>query len=288
LGRGVNLPNRIIRERILTSPTMSRLSSEAERHFWRMVVIADDHGCLECTPRALHGRAYSLYDSVTVADVERWSSELEAAKVIGRWCADGRQYCKVRRWDEHNSGYCVTDDGKPTRHRPKTPHPPENLFQCGISEKPCNTSNTNELSQPLPVLATLSQSLPIIHPNPDPNHDLLSNSLSTLNQVQSPNSYRATRADEERLLGYQVEVLNKCNGRQPGTDPPEGGTLRLIARHVTEPIVMAALARMQDERLNEQDPERARGLDLVRYYLGTVKSMCAEAGLETPIKWKGV
>lgn len=117
------MPNRIIKESILTSPTMANLSPAGERHFYRCLLRSDDWGCFECTPAVLSGTCYCHHKGAGPAAVERWTKELEAVGMIRRWEDNGRQFAVFTSFDHHNK-FGVTDNGKPTRHRPKTPTPP--------------------------------------------------------------------------------------------------------------------------------------------------------------------
>ena len=150
------MPNRIIKESILTSPTMAAMSAEVERHFYRLLLLSDDHGCLECTPAVVRGKCYSLH-SVTTFDVVLWNDELADLGVIHRWTENEREYLVFHSFDKFNSKYAVTDDGKPTRHRRKTPIPPSDIKLNGIS-------------QALPEEANTSLSLHNPNPNPKPKH----------------------------------------------------------------------------------------------------------------------
>lgn len=88
------------------------------------------------------------------------------------------------------------------------------------------------------------------------------------------------------LRDYQVEVVNKCTGRLALTDHPDAGLYYLFGLHVPEHIVMAALGVMQDARLRNRDSEQPTINNLSAYYTATVRSMCADAGVETPINWR--
>jgi len=107
-------------------------------------LCADDYGCFEATPAVIKGRCYAL-QRTTENQVIKWHGELEAAGVLNFWEAEGRTFGIFINFDKHNSRYCVTEDGKPTRHRRRTPEPPGEFF------------------------ATFCQDLP--NPNPNPKHN---------------------------------------------------------------------------------------------------------------------
>ncbi len=150
------MPNRIIKESILTSPTINRLSAQAERHFYRLLLLSDDHGCLEATPLVVRGRCYGLQPRITAKVVKGWQKELEEVGILRFWPDDERIFGVFCSFDKHNSKYSLTDDGKPTRHRRKTPEPPKQLLD-------------NDLENYEPVFATLCQPLPNPKHKPNPN-----------------------------------------------------------------------------------------------------------------------
>jgi hypothetical protein len=99
----------------------------------------------------------------------------------------------------------------------------------------------------------------------------------------TPNNAEKRRAF--RLRNYQVEVINKCTGRQAAAENPDQALYYLIGLHVPEPIIMSALESVQDARLRNRDPQQPTINNLAAYYVATVKSKCAENGIETPIRW---
>jgi hypothetical protein len=150
------MPNRIIKESINSSKNMNRLSAEAERHFYRLLLLSDDHGCFEATPEVVRGKCYMWQlDQVSIDHITAWQNELGEKGILGFWEDDGRIFGNFLTFDKHNTKYSVTEDGKSTRHRRKTPAPPANLAN---------------LCQLLPTFANdvnSSQSLP----NPNPTHN---------------------------------------------------------------------------------------------------------------------
>jgi hypothetical protein len=125
------VPSRIIKESILTSPTMAQLSPAGERHFYRCLLRSDDWGCFECTPGVLAGVCYPLVRGGTPKKVGRWNDELETAGIIKRWQENGRQFAVLTSFDNHNR-YGVDKNGKQTKHRRKTPEPPKGLIDNGL------------------------------------------------------------------------------------------------------------------------------------------------------------
>ena len=110
------MPNRIIKESIWTSPNFNELSVYADRHFYRILMLADDYGCFESTPAIVRGKCYPLQESIRRGDVEKWQNELRDKNIIQSWIADGHEYSMFVTFDKHND--------LNEQHTPLTPCPP--------------------------------------------------------------------------------------------------------------------------------------------------------------------
>ncbi len=114
------MPNRLIKESIWTSPNLNKLSGMAERHFYRILVYPDDHGCYEATPGVLLGRCYPLkLKEVSEEDVVLWQGELEEAGLILRWNVNGRDFAAIKSWKKHQRIRSI--------HNRRTPPPPKEI-----------------------------------------------------------------------------------------------------------------------------------------------------------------
>ncbi len=69
----------------LNGRRINSVSMEAEATFWRLHMLADDFGNLIASPRLLCAAAFPRRESVTEADVIRWSDELLSAGLIDRY-----------------------------------------------------------------------------------------------------------------------------------------------------------------------------------------------------------
>ena len=96
------MPSRIIKESLTTSESLSEVSADAERLFWRLVVKADDFGLYYGNPRILASMCFPL-DPPKEQKIRAWLSELGAAGMVGTYTAseDGKQYLKLMSWDKH-------------------------------------------------------------------------------------------------------------------------------------------------------------------------------------------
>lgn len=84
------MPSRIIKESITTSESLSEVSADAERLFWRLVVKADDFGLYYGNPRILASMCFPL-DPPKEQKIRAWLSELVAAGMVGTYTQRGRE-----------------------------------------------------------------------------------------------------------------------------------------------------------------------------------------------------
>jgi len=131
------MAGRVIKDSIYTSPNMNDLSVYAERHFYRVLMLADDYGCFESTPAVVRGRCYPLQESIRRTDIEKWQEELREKQILATWTENGHEYSMFVSFEKHNSKYLVNDEGKPTHRRRTTPEPPEELLHNFA--QPCTT-----------------------------------------------------------------------------------------------------------------------------------------------------
>lgn len=111
------MPNRILRDSITASETLEALSPEAERLWWRILVLCDDFGRCEARPAVLRSRCFALNpDRIAVESVEQWLGELEVEKAVQVYEANGRLYLQVSNFHRYNRMRAKTS---------KYPAPPE-------------------------------------------------------------------------------------------------------------------------------------------------------------------
>lgn len=95
------MPNRIIREGILTSDRIEQLDAPAEVFYRRLMSKVDDHGLYDARPSILRSSLYPLrVDRVREADIARWIAACEKAGVIALYQHDGKPYLQMldTRW----------------------------------------------------------------------------------------------------------------------------------------------------------------------------------------------
>lgn len=148
------MPNRILKESILDSPTLARLSEFSQDQFPRLLLLCDDWGCFNADPDTVKGKAYPKRPKVTPKVVSNTLQEFNRSGMLFLWTVEERIYGYWVGWDSHN--YCntsaVTPDGKQDKHRRKTPIPPEVLLNQYMSASQNNLEQlrTNTLI-PIPI-----------------------------------------------------------------------------------------------------------------------------------------
>ena len=77
------MPTRILREGIVTSEAVNRLSHESELFYRRLMSVLDDYGRYFAHPSILRAACYPLQlDRVSEADVQRMLSECVANALL--------------------------------------------------------------------------------------------------------------------------------------------------------------------------------------------------------------
>lgn len=96
------MPDRILRQSVLTSETLAGVSAEAERLFFRLTLIADDHGRFEADPRVILARCFPLMiEKLKVRQVAAWCGQLQQAAAVALYEVDGKIYGFFPSWSKH-------------------------------------------------------------------------------------------------------------------------------------------------------------------------------------------
>lgn len=91
------MPNRILREGILTSERMERLNWAEEVFYRRLMSVVDDFGRYYARPALLLAACYPLLlKKVSDSDIEKWLSACENAALVRVYPAeDGKRYLQL-------------------------------------------------------------------------------------------------------------------------------------------------------------------------------------------------
>jgi len=85
------MPNRIIRDGILTSERVNRLTPHAEIFYRRLMSVVDDYGRYHANPTLLRSACYPLQiDKVKDKDISAWLEECKKAVLVLVYTASGK------------------------------------------------------------------------------------------------------------------------------------------------------------------------------------------------------
>lgn len=113
------MPSRILRESLLTSPSIAACTPGAQDRFHRYLLVADDYGCFESDPEVLKGRLWAKRSDMTSHKVLDDLNEYEQAGMLERWEEGGRMFAFLRSWGRHQR---IRADG--SSYKRKFPIPP--------------------------------------------------------------------------------------------------------------------------------------------------------------------
>jgi hypothetical protein len=118
------MPNRIVREGILSSEKVASLSWEEEVFYRRLMSVVDDHGRTEANAKWLRSRCYPLQvDSMSADDVKRLLQACEATGLVIVYKVGNKKFLQIDNFQQQR------------RATSKYPPPPENESRSQPSAK---------------------------------------------------------------------------------------------------------------------------------------------------------
>lgn len=109
------MPNRIVREAILSSEKVSSLGWAEEVLYRRLMSITDDYGRHEANPKLLRSKCYPMQiDDVTVDQVAKWLNACHKADVLQVYQVDGKMYLQINNFgqQQRSASKCPAPDSK--------------------------------------------------------------------------------------------------------------------------------------------------------------------------------
>jgi hypothetical protein len=96
------VPNRILREDILTSEAVNALSPEAELFYRRLMSVVDDFGRIEAHPQILLTKCYPFQlDRISALQVRSWLAESALEdRLITLYEVDGKNYLQINKFGQ--------------------------------------------------------------------------------------------------------------------------------------------------------------------------------------------
>ena len=95
------MPNKIIKESIKRSPEIDSLSWFEEVVFYRLLVTADDYGCLDGRTVVLKNELFPTKDTITKKAIDDAISALARVGLVRRYIANGAPYLFLPTWELH-------------------------------------------------------------------------------------------------------------------------------------------------------------------------------------------
>lgn len=95
------MPNRIIKESICTSDSISALTDFQETFFYRLIVNCDDYGRMDARPAILKARLYPLRERLTLKEIESALRALATVGCVEVYEVDGKPYLRLPSWEVH-------------------------------------------------------------------------------------------------------------------------------------------------------------------------------------------
>lgn len=124
------MPNRILREKIIKSEMVNRLSWAAEVFYRRLMSVVDDFGLYDARPGLLRTDLFGLrIDRVPESDLVKWMNECSDAGLIRLYTVDNKPYLEVLQFNQ-------TIRVK----RSKYPTPPVMNITCYADEAQANST----------------------------------------------------------------------------------------------------------------------------------------------------
>lgn len=116
------MPNRIVREGILSSERVCSLGWQEEVFYRRLMSVVDDYGRFEASPNLLRSKCFPIQvDRIREADILRWMAACQTAEliVLYKGVHNGRekqflQITEFRQRQRVPSKYPAPDDGQMT------------------------------------------------------------------------------------------------------------------------------------------------------------------------------
>lgn len=95
------MPNRIIKDSICTSDSISKCSWFEEVLFYRLIVNCDDYGRFDGRMAVIKNRLFPLVDGLTTKNVEDAIKKLVSIGLVCRYQAQGKPFLYLPTWNEH-------------------------------------------------------------------------------------------------------------------------------------------------------------------------------------------
>lgn len=173
------MPNRVIKESIKRSPQIDALTWFEEVVFYRLIVTADDYGCIDGRPVLIKNELFPTRENVTRKSVEDAITKLVAVGLLYQYEVDGKPYLAFPTWEKHQRIR--------NKHR-KYPAPPDSIHlsaNCCQTPASCQPESESESN-----------------PNPNPSDSARRFTPPTVEQVAAYVRERRSPVDPQEFVDF--------------------------------------------------------------------------------------
>jgi hypothetical protein len=136
------MPNRILRESILTSEAVNSLPPAAELFYRRLMSVVDDYGRYDGRPSIIRAACYPLQlAAVREANVQRWIALCVTAGLVRPYEANGKPFVVLLKL------------GEPRAKSSKYPDPPDPALTCAHMSAHAPALRLSSSYSPAPIAA---------------------------------------------------------------------------------------------------------------------------------------
>ncbi|MEI3363826.1 MAG: hypothetical protein V8R75_15560 [Oscillospiraceae bacterium] len=191
------MPNRIIKESICTSDSISALTDFQETFFYRLIVNCDDFGRMDARPAILKARLYPLRERLTLKEIESALRALATVGCVEVYEVDGKPYLRLPSWEVHQ---------QIRAKKSKFPGP-----ECanGSNDTTCNQMISDDFKCPRNPIQSES--------NPNPNRESESEDSAEPETVSTPPAAELPLNDGT-FFPVSVEQCQEWAGLYPAVD----------------------------------------------------------------------
>ena len=191
------MPNRIIKDSILTSDKINSLSFFEYTLWTALILLADDYGRFHANPLIIKGYAFALRPEVSPDDIEAGLKSLVEHDCIKTYTHGGKNYLYFPNWTEHQ---------RLRNRKSKFPEPPLELENCqndiaaSCGQLPPNAASCGDVRRVAARAGAESES--------ESESEIESEIESESEKKQNPNLSLITNKSQETGINYeQVNIL---------------------------------------------------------------------------------
>lgn len=162
------MPNRILREGILTSEKVNELSPEAEVFYRRLMSVVDDFGRIEAHPQILLTKCYPFQlDRVSAHDVREWladcAHDADNEPLISVYSVKGKIFLQINNFGQRERTPKCPGPQDAGAMPAECPHDADTLRESAAYARATNP-NTNSYPNPPSNVFSSQEEIPEVSP----------------------------------------------------------------------------------------------------------------------------